>query len=65
MKVVFLEPLARQLGMKVEEGAFCIECCGGELAVDDEAMANRLKDLLLAYHGHSDNDLRDSQSIGS
>lgn len=50
MKVVFLEPLATKLGFKVDEGAFSIECCGGELTIDDNDLANRLKEVLLAYH---------------
>jgi len=50
MKVVFWEPLASRLGMKSREGASSIECCGGQLEIDDSDLANRLKEILLAYH---------------
>jgi hypothetical protein len=51
MKVVDLGPRAARLGVKVPEGSFVFKCCGGgELTIDDELAALKLKDLLPEYH---------------
>lgn len=50
MKVVDLAPQAARLGVRVPEGSFVIECCGTELTIDDDDLAIRVRDLLLAYH---------------
>lgn len=50
MNVVDLAPQAARLGMRVPEGSFVIECCGTELTIDDDELAIRVRDLLLAYH---------------
>lgn len=51
MKVVDLESQAARLGVKVPHGSYVIECCGGELTIDDEPTAKMVKNLLLEYHG--------------
>lgn len=50
MKVIDLTAKAAKLGVQVPEGSFSIECCGSQLTIEDDAAAERLKDLLLAYH---------------
>jgi hypothetical protein len=50
-KVVYLEPLAAELGRQVPEGSFVLRCCNGvELTLDDEPTRQMLKELLLKYH---------------
>jgi hypothetical protein len=51
LKVVDLGPQVAKLGFKVPERSFVFACCGnGELTIDDDLAALRLKELLLAYH---------------
>ena len=50
MKVIDVAAKARALGVYRPEGSFVIECCGAELTIEDEDAAQRLRDLLLAYH---------------
>jgi hypothetical protein len=53
-KVIDLGPQAARRGLKVPEGSFVFECCGdGELTIDDDVAALKLRDLLLAYHSQS------------
>lgn len=50
MKVIDLAKKAADLGIHVPEGGFTIECCGGQLYMEDEEARIMLRDLLLAYH---------------
>ena len=48
MKVVDLTARAAKLGVKTSEGSFVFKCCGnGELTIDDEVAALKLRSLLL------------------
>jgi hypothetical protein len=49
MKVIDLFAKAAALGFRVNPGDYVIKCCGHELTVEDEAAAEKLRDLLLAY----------------
>jgi len=50
-KVRDLGPQAAGIGLKVPDESFVFECCGdGELTIDDDVAASRLKNLLVAYH---------------
>lgn len=55
MKVIYLEPLAIELGMKVRRGAFVIECCDSQLTIEDEAASMTVRDLLAKYHSAQSN----------
>jgi hypothetical protein len=53
MKVIDVTTLARSLGYEVRTGTYAVECCGFEQAIDDRTVAERVAEILVAYHAQN------------
>ncbi len=50
MQAVDLHLKAAKLGAHLPEGSYAIGCCGFELTIENDDVAQQLINLLLAYH---------------